>query len=61
MMGKTPLYLDSKCHEALFEIDVGVTEMKDQSQTKPEEQGQGILNRWNDRESTRPQKNTTMV
>ena len=26
-LGMTPRYLDSRCHEALYEIDVGVNEV----------------------------------
>jgi hypothetical protein len=25
-LGMTPLYLDARCHEALYEVDVGVNE-----------------------------------
>jgi hypothetical protein len=28
-LGTTPRYLDSRCHEALYEIDVGVNELYD--------------------------------
>jgi hypothetical protein len=29
-LGPTPLYLDPRCHEALYEIDVGVNEVREQ-------------------------------
>jgi hypothetical protein len=28
-LGMTPRYLDSRCHEALYEIDAGVNEVRD--------------------------------
>lgn len=29
-LGMTPRYLDLHCHEALYEVDVGVNELRDQ-------------------------------
>ncbi|MBS0181437.1 MAG: hypothetical protein JSS39_03490 [Nitrospira sp.] len=28
-LGRTPRYLDVRCHEALYEVDVGVNEVSD--------------------------------
>lgn len=42
MMGQTPPYLDSNSHEARYEVDVGVADMKEQLQVIPDEHDRDV-------------------
>ena len=55
-LGMTPRYLDLYCHEALYEIDVGVNEVRDRLDGEvAREEGAGIREVQTNRTCASPQ------